>query len=549
MTDEQFREEISKFVVLANLTGQKTNDLLDILRRAGHILPKDYRTLKATPQNIETFNKCGGLANALKYHLSDIQDLPDVLNLHINIDGLSLSKSTTEELWPILCRLAWSKPFEIALFHGMSKPVPVEDFLEDFILEYQNLKVNGLYLNNRVHEVKIEFFVCDAVARQHIKKVKSHSGYYACERCQAKGCQMDGYMVFDTEVGAVRTDEEFEQMKYLGSDEDNRRRHQIGQSPLIGNFNCVSGFVLDYMHLVLLGVVKRLIEFWKKGSPNDIRCKLSENLRDQIDKALHSFRNFLPFEFSRQPRSIKTSDRWKATECRQFLLYTGPIILRGILDQNRYQHFMALSVAMRILLTEDDDTRNHYLPFARQLLQYFVQSCPELYEHKFVSYNIHCLLHLVDDCELYGISLNKMSAFPFESHLHYLKRKILGSKNKLVQLCKHLVEENQPRGKAILHTRKISIRKPNNCFSISDTSIAVLVDDNQDGTYNAYVVHHHSLENYFGDSLDATMFGAGRISCHAFRRIAKTTVRKGRLCKKFVRLKYENFYYFVPLLH
>ena len=83
----------------------------------------------------------------------------------------------------------------------MSKPVPVEDYLEDFILEYRNLKANGLQLNNRVHEVNIEFFVCDAVARQHIKKVKSHSGYYACERCQAQGCRMDRYMVFDTEVG------------------------------------------------------------------------------------------------------------------------------------------------------------------------------------------------------------------------------------------------------------------------------------------------------------------------------------------------------------
>jgi hypothetical protein len=36
------------------------NDLLDILRKQGHRLPRDSRTLLQTPRSIHTIKKCGG---------------------------------------------------------------------------------------------------------------------------------------------------------------------------------------------------------------------------------------------------------------------------------------------------------------------------------------------------------------------------------------------------------------------------------------------------------------------------------------------------------
>ena len=134
---------------------------------------------------------------------------------------------------------------------------------------------------------------------------------------------MDGYMVFDTEVGAVRTDEEFEQMKYLGSDEDNRRRHQIGQSPLIGNFNCVSGFVLDYMHLVLLGVVKRLIEFWKKGSPNDIRSRCRKISETKLTKLCIVSEIFFLLNFQDSPGQLKLQTAGRLPNVDSFCCIQG----------------------------------------------------------------------------------------------------------------------------------------------------------------------------------------------------------------------------------
>ncbi|KAK9535819.1 hypothetical protein VZT92_008175 [Zoarces viviparus] len=65
----------------------------------------------------------------------------------------------------------------------------------------------------------------------------------------------------------------------------------------------------------------------------------------------------MPTEFARQPHSLREVDRWKATEFRQFLLYTGSVVLRDILLDNFYEHFLSLTVVMSILLESDSQKR------------------------------------------------------------------------------------------------------------------------------------------------------------------------------------------------
>lgn len=71
-----------------------------------------------------------------------------------------------------------------------------------------------------------------------------------------------------------------------------------------------------------------------------------------------SLREYLPRDFARKPRSLLEISMWKATELKQFLLYTGPVVLVNNISNKMYKHFMLLSVSVRIPLSLDLSTEN-----------------------------------------------------------------------------------------------------------------------------------------------------------------------------------------------
>ncbi len=130
-------------------------------------------------------------------------------------------------------------------------------------------------------------------------------------------------MAFNEQGCTLRTDEAFSAVAY--------KNHQTGVSPFIAaGLSCVSSFVLDYMHMVNLGVVRRMLIFLTRGPT---LCRLSVRQRQEISQKLNRLRGKMPSEFARQPRGLEDLDRWKATEFRQFLLYTGPVVLKNVISR------------------------------------------------------------------------------------------------------------------------------------------------------------------------------------------------------------------------
>lgn len=168
-----------------------------------------------------------------------------------------------------------------------------------------------------------------------------------------------------------------------------RGKHQNGETPLMrAGIPCVSSFVLDCMHLVCLGVVRRIL-YYLCRIPNPHR--LSPRQRAELPSGLIRLRYAMPSEMARKPRSLQELDRWKATEFRQFLLYTGPVVLHGIVDPDLYHHFLCLTIGMSILLSADREWRNHFLPYAADLLNHFVINSAEVYGNGFTVYNVHAM--------------------------------------------------------------------------------------------------------------------------------------------------------------
>lgn len=165
--------------------------------------------------------------------------------------------------------------------------------------------------------------------------------------------------------------------------------------------------------------------------------RLKSTDASDISAALLSFNKYTPHEFARKARRLEDVDRWKATEFRQFLLYTGPSVLNGRLRKKFYKHFLCLHVSLRILT----DTQ-YCLPlndYARQLLEYFVKKYPDLYGTQYVTYNVHNLIHLCDEVKLHG-ALDNFSAFKYENCLYKLKNKLRASGKPLEQISNRIHE-------------------------------------------------------------------------------------------------------------
>jgi len=65
--------------------------------------------------------------------------------------------------------------------------------------------------------------------------------------------------------------------------------HHRGESPLSEmGIGMVSQFVIDYMHLVCLGVVRRLIWLWLNG-PVHVQTRLRAKSVSEISESLSSF--------------------------------------------------------------------------------------------------------------------------------------------------------------------------------------------------------------------------------------------------------------------
>ena len=266
--DNQLKSWVSKF----NISHSALNALLSILHTYHPFLPKDARTLLKTPKHYDILNVAGGIYHHFgieKWVKSFIDSLPlekdDIgeVSLQINIDGLPLFRSSNKQFWPILGRLAKpcdSKPFVIGLYSGDQKPTNVHEYTEELVTELENLLQNGVLISVD-EEIRTRFtvssIICDAPAKAFVKQIKGHSGYHGCNNCTQTG-EWHGKMTFPRTDAPLRTDVQFDEMQ----DEE----HHLGPSPfqrlLIG---MISQFPNDYMHLVCLGVVKRMIWLWMKG--------------------------------------------------------------------------------------------------------------------------------------------------------------------------------------------------------------------------------------------------------------------------------------------
>lgn len=177
------------------------------------------------------------------------------------------------------------------------------------------------------------------------------------------------------------------------------------------DFNLVHGFAIDYMHCVLLGVVKKLMNMWLASNIRmDYRIK--NKYLNVLDERIKSIRP--TSEITRKPRSIiRERANFKANEFRSMLLYYLRYSLVGLLPIKYIHHFELLSASIYILLKEQisEDEINE----AENMLNRFADEFEKYYGKQNVTMNVHLLRHITNAVRNLG-PLWAQSVFGFETN-------------------------------------------------------------------------------------------------------------------------------------
>ncbi|RNA17069.1 hypothetical protein BpHYR1_015517, partial [Brachionus plicatilis] len=205
----------------------------------------------------------------------------------------------------------------------------------------------GIVINGKILKLFITNGIFDKPARSSILNTIQFNGCYGCIKCYQPGC-------------SIKTE----------------------------------STIIDYMHSVLEGVVRRLL----------------------IIKP----QKFIP----RTPRDLKDVKKWKENELFSFLVYYSLPILEPYMPIDQFEHYTNLVGGIEYLL------------------RHFVRNMDKIYKPEGLLSGVHELIHLTGD-EARNGDLNDFNCFSFEDLNRQLGRLINGtSKIGLFNKSFELINEN-----------------------------------------------------------------------------------------------------------
>lgn len=223
------------------------------------------------------------------------------------------------------------------------------------------------------------------------------------------------------------------------------RSHHRTASPLVElNIDMVKVFAQDYMHLTCQGTIKKWTLLLKETDDIDLHHRLFPDQLQAVEERLSLANRSIPSDFNRDLKSFSDCNRWKATQYRTWGLYVAPVVLKWILSDEKFYHYLYFFVPMRILLCAGSN--RDLVTFAGECLTYYVSEFGRIYGMHHLHFNIHVLIHLVQDYLHFDFPLDVYSCFPPETYLGQMIRLIRGTKRPLAQIFKrHSEREAHPK--------------------------------------------------------------------------------------------------------
>ena len=383
-------------------------------------------------------------------------DFPYNISLTWNTDGIPIFKSSKVSIWPMYLTINELPPKQrmqtenmilYGLWFGEAKPF-MGGFTKPLVKALKDLETNGVdFTHDEQNYNSKAFLICgtaDLPAKSLAMNSNQFNGQYSCLRCLHPGETFK-----TTKGGSVRifpydsTKPDYPIRNAQDCIKDaveamNTKKVVNGiKGPsflmTLKHYNFVRSSSIDYMHGVLLGITKLLINLWTSGSYSKERFSVSSYI-SVIDGRLKKITP--PSFITRAPRTISNHIKyWKASELRTWLFFYSLPILCDILSEKYFLHYA--SFVEGIYLLSSDCVTKDDLGRSKTLLSYFVHMFSSMYGERYLTLNMHSLLHLPECVEDLG-PLWVYSCFPYENANGLLTKLFHGTQNFELQIISSL---------------------------------------------------------------------------------------------------------------
>ena len=292
------------------------------------------------------------------------------------------------------------------------------------------VRVNGLGGQRKCLRALLLSATMDAPAKCLFQNVVQFNGFYGCPYCESPGATVQTSEKGHTHAypfdrvnvenghGPRKAHEtvseyarEAENLKSRGKQQTVKGVKGCSWFTFVPGFDIVQGVAIDYMHAVLIGVVKMLMTLWFDKAYIKEPWSINKQL-PAVDERLVNIKP--PNCISRVARKIgQYLCHWKASEFRSFLFYYGLPCLYGILEDEYFQHFLLLVESIWLMNRSSISIKD--LKKSKALLLHFCMQVEGLYGNRYETFNVHCLLHLTRCVKCLG-PLWSCSCFWYEDY-------------------------------------------------------------------------------------------------------------------------------------
>ena len=204
-------------------------------------------------------------------HTQGFSEYPGII---INTDGISPFKSSRMTIWPIIIAFSNLPPkirmnknnlVVVSLWIGLCKP-KMEIIFQPLVDLLQKLSHSGIVvdtpLGNHIFKFSPILGIFDLVAKAPILNMTQFNGKNGCPTCLHPGTWISSRYYLPGQEYALRTD----QLVHEAARDAERNKVVVegikGRSVLSDILDLVKCVPIDYMHCVLEGVTKWLVNKW-----------------------------------------------------------------------------------------------------------------------------------------------------------------------------------------------------------------------------------------------------------------------------------------------